>query len=490
MCSCQKGYEWNYGKLQCSNLTYIEGNYQENGDIEYSSRLLALTCDATKGFVYFSNTYIVSGNPEACINCRNILYGSASTISSTDCSCRSNFNFRATSKTCYCDSLYDPSTQTCNACETLGTDSTTFTGCYQCNLPYLTWGYHGCVNCKKLANNGGSTECCNSAAGYKFSSLVGRCTCKSGWGIDSSGKCASCGTNTDCSGKKKTYFYDNYEAKYYTLVPNYDPAVGTTGGCSPGYIYKKNLVTNQILGCACSKTDLYYLSGSTCKICSSPPASITQANCEACSTASGFWPGPYECVFCKGDANAVVAGTATVSGCDCKPNYYWNLNTAKCECDFANGFIGTASACIDCSAVPNTASDMVQGACSCKIGYKWNSNTNTCDCDTTSPNVFSSNSQCVSCAIINIPGSTGKVGADGKSCECTKGYYWNPGKADCVCDASQNYFVDTDGYCKECYNVPMSIGLGFSSSCICKKGLQWDTTAKKCICPSGFVQMK
>ena len=155
-------------------------------------------------------------------------------------------------------------------------------------------------------------------------------------------------------------------------------------------------------------------------------------------------------------------GTASVSGCDCKANYYWNLNTAKCECDFALGFIGTASACIDCSKIANTGIDMVEGACSCNSGYKWNSNTNTCDCDTTSPAVFSSNSQCVSCAIINMPGSTGRVGADGISCECSKGYYWNPGKADCVCDSSQNYFVDTDGYCKECHNVPMSIGLGFS----------------------------
>jgi len=59
---------------------------------------------------------------------------------------------------------------------------------------------------------------------------------------------------------------------------------------------------------------------------------------------------------------------------------------------------------------------MVEGACPCKIGYKWNSNTNACDCDTTSPAVFSSNSQCVSCAVINIPGSTGKIGADGISC--------------------------------------------------------------------------
>jgi hypothetical protein len=89
-----------------------------------------------------------------------------------------------------------------------------------------------------------------------------------------------------------------------------------------------------------------------------------------------------------------------------------------------------------------------------------------------------------------MPGSTGKIGADGKSCECSKGYYWNPGKADCICDSSQNYFVDTDGYCKECHNVPMSIGLGFSYSCLCKKGLQWDSIGKKCVCPTGFVLMK
>ncbi len=148
--------------------------------------------------------------------------------------------------------MLDPQTQKCSTCDTLSTDSTTYAGCDKCSLPYLKWGYHGCINCKKLANNGGDTSCCNSATGYTFSSILGRCICQGGWGIDSSGKCASCGSNTDCSGKKKTYVYDNYEVKYYTFVPNYDPNVGTSGGCSPGFAYKKNLVTNQILGCACS----------------------------------------------------------------------------------------------------------------------------------------------------------------------------------------------------------------------------------------------
>lgn len=114
-----------------------------------------MTCDATLGFVYFSNSYIATGNPEACINCRNILYGSGATVSTTDCSCRSNFDFRSNSKTCFCNSLLDPITQQCLACEDLGTDATTYDGCYNCDLPYLIWGYHGCVNCKKLANNGG-----------------------------------------------------------------------------------------------------------------------------------------------------------------------------------------------------------------------------------------------------------------------------------------------------------------------------------------------
>lgn len=328
----------------------------------------------------------------------------------------------------------------------LGTDSTTYNGCTSCNLPYMKRGYHGCINCKKLANNGGDTSCCNAATGYTLSSYLGKCVCQNGWGIDSTGKCASCGTNTDCTGKKKTYFNNGYEAIHHTLVPNYDPTVGTAGGCKAGYIYKKNLVTNQILGCACSKAALYYLSGSTCTTCSSPPGSASKANCEDCSAASGFWAGPYECVYCKGDANSL--GTATISGCDCKPKYYWNINTAKCECDFALGFIGAASACVDCSTLANTGTDMVEGACSCKSGYKWNPTTNTCNCDTQSPAVFSSDSQCVSCAIANMPGSSGLVGADGKSCLCSKGYYWNPGKGDCICDANQNYFVDTDGFCK------------------------------------------
>lgn len=146
-------------------------------------------------------------------------------------------------------------------------------------MPYLKWTYHGCINCKKLANNGGDTSCCNADTGYTMNSYLGKCICKSGWGIDSSGKCASCGSNTDCSGKKKTYFYDGYQAIYYTLVPNYDPTVGSAGGCKTGYAYKKNLATNQILGCACSGAALYYLSGSTCTSCTSPPASVTQSKC-------------------------------------------------------------------------------------------------------------------------------------------------------------------------------------------------------------------
>ena len=62
--------------------------------------------------------------------------------------------------------MYDPPTQKCLACETLGTDSATYTGCDICDLPYLMRGYDGCINCKKLANNGGETSCCNSATGY------------------------------------------------------------------------------------------------------------------------------------------------------------------------------------------------------------------------------------------------------------------------------------------------------------------------------------
>lgn len=209
------------------------------------------------------------------------------------------------------------------------------------------------------------------------------------------------------------------------------------------------------------------------------------ADCQSCANSARFYKGSVECIYCPGVAYTVAAGTATIDGCDCLPNYYWNDLTDKCECDFAYGFIGGAiSPCIDCSSIANTDNRPLSGACSCKDGYKWNSQTNTCDCDTSNGLAFSSGGTCVSCALMK---GGMKVATDGQSCTCVYGYVWSPTDKICVCDYNKNFAVNSKGLCADCKDIAYSNGLANSLGCVCTNGFSWDSAKGMCYCPTNSV---
>jgi hypothetical protein len=329
---------------------------------------------------------------------------------------------------CYCSyaSFINVISGECSPCSSL--PSATYSTCTSCKSPSFVSGNFGCISCSTLANNGGSTSCC--ATGFTFSSVLAICKCDSskGYSINANGVCSKCATtDSNCIHCLNNYVYNGHYCLHGSLLSNYDYT--TAYSCKQGFAFKKDPYTNKVLSCVCSFNSAYYLSGAQCTACAATlPGSVSLANCQNCATSAGFFKGFSECIYCPAAANAV--GTATINGCDCQPNYFWNTNTAACECDFTLGFIGGAiSSCISCAAIANTAITVSPLGCSCLRGYVLNSATNTCNCDTTSSSVFVKTGICIDCSALQ--GATGAVGTDGVSCVCISSYYWNPGKNSC-----------------------------------------------------------
>jgi hypothetical protein len=264
-------------------------------------------------------------------------------------------------------------------------------------------------------------------------------------------------------------------------IANYDYT--TTYACKTGYTWKQNPFFAIKISCACSFAAQYYQNGPNCIACaSSLPSGISLASCVACDPTANFYKGSVQCIYCPGVFLAL--GTATVNGCDCPNNYFWNADTDQCECDFVLGFIGGATAnCIDCSTIANTGQKALQNACSCLPGYKWDSVSNTCICDISTNSIYFSGGACVDCAV--MPGASGNVGSDSASCECIAGYYWNPGHQACLCDFTQNYVV-INGFCTGCISVAQSTGLANAFGCICSNGFVYSSSGE-CLCPAGSV---
>jgi hypothetical protein len=306
--------------------------------------------------------------------------------------------------------------------------------------------------------NGASGGGC--ATGYVIGFPYVGCLCdyNSNYSVNANGVCTKCVTGDwPCINCYYPYVLDGSVCVHGSLLPNYDYSKAAT--CKTGTTFKQNPYDARIISCACSYAAQYYQDSlGNCVACSaSLPSGVALADCQSCSNTAGFYKGSVECIYCLGVAYTVAAGTATVDGCDCLPNYFWNDLTDKCECDFVNSFIGGAiSPCIDCSSIANTHILPLSGSCSCKDGYIWNALTNNCDCDTSNGLAFSSNGACVSCALI-----TGgfKTGTDGQSCICVFGYLWNPTTKKCVCDFNNNYAVNNKGLCTDCMSHPLSNGL-------------------------------
>ena len=358
--------------------------------------------------------------------------------------------------------------------------------CSSCYFPFAYSNNYGCVYCPTLANNGGSTSCC--ATGYTFNQGLGICVCNNynRYSVGANGICTKCASaDNNCISCSKSYVYNGFYCLHGSLIPQYD--FSTTFACNAGYAFKKDIASGMIISCVCSTAAGYYLNGATCNACATTlPSGVTLANCKACAASSGFYNGTTECIYCSGVANSL--GTATINGCDCKPNYYWNMNTGKCECDFTLGFIGgSINSCIDCSLIAKTAQTINATSCSCVRGYVWDAASSTCICDVKSSSVFLAAGSCIDCS--NIPGATGKLGVDSASCVCFSSYFWNYGTNQCACDSSQNFVMLSNGLCTDCMNVPLSTGLGTAQGCACINGYSWSSSLMACVCPSGSVIM-
>lgn len=334
--------------------------------------------------------------------------------------------------------------------------------------------------------NGNANGNCNT--GYVIAFPYSGCVCdyNSNYAIDATGTCTKCSSSDyPCYYCYYPYTFDGSQCVYGSLIPNYD--FSSVAACKTGTTIKKNPFDARTVSCACSYAAHYYQdSQGVCVACSNTlPSGVALADCQSCSNTAGFYKGSVECIYCPGVAYTVAAGTATIDGCDCLPNYFWNALTDKCECDFALGFIGGAiSPCISCANIANTDIYPLSGACSCKAGYKWNAQTNNCDCDTSHGLAFSSGGTCVSCGLMS---GAIKVGTDGQSCTCVYGYIWNPTSKTCQCDYNKNFAINSNGLCADCKDMAYSNGLANSAGCTCINGFLWDSNQKMCACPAGSV---
>lgn len=172
-----------------------------------------------------------------------------------------------------------------------------------------------------------------------------------------------------------------------------------------------------------------------------------------------FFKNTVECINC-GNVTNNLDGTGDANGCKCKANYFWNLNTATCDCDYASGWIKDANQCFDCKTVLGTEPFVYfpYNICSCKPGLVWDSTSKTCNCSTSDSNSFAINSVCVNCLAI-IAGLRKTSGQN--QCDCLRGYAWNSTSLNCSCDPNQN-FVIFNSSCRSCQNFNNSNGLANS----------------------------
>lgn len=377
----------------------------------------------------------------------------------------------------------DPYTSTCIPCATTGS---LITACNKCSFPF-TISIFGCVYSLNLTNGGSVNTSTACATGFTFSFYSSACVCSysNSYSVYVNGICTKCSSNdTNCKYCQKTYVYDGFQCKHGSLIPNYNI---TTFACNTGTVFKFHFFTSAIIACACSSAAKYYQNGANCISCSaSLPSGVALADCQSCSTSAGFYLGSVECIYCPGVAHS--KGTATINGCDCVANYFWNMTSGQCECDFVMGYIPALnSTCIACNNIYNTDYLILPNACTCLKGYKWNPNTYNCDCDTSYNLSFLLGGACIDCS--TMIGSSGSVGSDGVSCRCISSFYWNPGVGKCMCDSNQNFAAFSNGFCTDCMLATYSNGLGNSFGCVCTNGLSWNSTTSKCLCPVGSVMI-
>jgi hypothetical protein len=284
----------------------------------------ATTCNSANGYILYQQLTYTNSNPAICLNCRLIPYGMGAAGSSS-CTCQAGFAYLTDWTCCYCyqSSYIDPVSGGCLSCTSLGS---LMNQCYDCVSPYFYTSLTGCIYTPNLANGAKNGGC---ATGFTFDWYNSACTCQSGgYYVNSNGACVACAsTDTNCRRCINNYYNDGHQCVIGSLIANYDYT--TTFACKTGYAVKINLYNNQVISCACSNAAGYYQNGGNCIACSSSlPSGVTLANCQTCSNSAKFYKGSVECIYCPGVYLAI--GTASINGCDCPPNYFWNVNTDQC----------------------------------------------------------------------------------------------------------------------------------------------------------------
>ena len=334
----------------------------------------------------------------------------------------------------------------------------------------------GKVNCLTIRNAAVVSSACVCTTGYTLSWHTSRCECARGFFRDAAGNCVICPSSelTMCSSTqcRLKYINDKFECVLGSLVG----ILPATGACDPTLTIKRNVYSERIIGCGCSLAAGNFLNGATCTNCANVAnlgAGITVSECSACSS-NKLAKTTVECVYCANVANN-LDGTSTINGCNCKVGFFWNLNTASCECDYAEGLILSNGACFDCKVVANTqaAVDFPFTSCLCQPGFIWNSVSRTCNCDVASGHSFLSGTTCISCLAIN--GGNGKVSGS-NTCQCLKGFAWNAATSQCSCDSQQNHVL-INGLCTSCWIVSNSNGIASSTGCVCNSGFTWNNVA-------------
>jgi len=414
-------------------------------------------------------------------------------MNSATCVCQGTYTWQSSSLACAC-AFYAGKAQyingtVCTVCALIS-NTTTQGYCSACSGGPFASSMYGCMNCTSIPYGVGVMNVswgitCQCQTGYYFIYALGACVCdiSQQYAVSATG-CSACSTITNltisqqCKGCAGLYYYNSIYCQLSANAPNYNK---TSGTCNTGYTKQTNMFT-QVNECICSLASGYFLNGSSCSLCTkiSTTTGLTVAGCQNCSQTEGYFQAGVACTYCPGIA--FTTGVVTINGCGCISNYFWNVITSSCQCDWVIGYFSNGGSCLNCSNIANTILPANATSCGCIPGYLWNASTLLCDCNTNGGSFISTISGCINCQIKR--GSNGQT--NGSSCICIAGFVWDPVQLICTCDYNQNFY-QINGVCWDCSLLPNANSFASASGCLCANGFTWISSINACSCPPGYI---
>ena len=385
--------------------------------------------------VYYAGCYVCASSSNTVI-CKP---GCAACISAKLCKkCEAGFYLKT--GTCYPCSAIAVENGTCTACSSTGTCTAVScnegykangTKCEKITCPtgeYLSGST--CKACSTISISNGVCTACSSTGtctavlcneGYRATGFkCERITCPAGQYVNGN-SCAACpsgtysegGTATSCtpcaSGTWSPARASNCRACPSIIVSNGTcTACSLTGictavSCNEGY--KANGAKCERITCSTGE----YLSGSTCKACST--ISVSNGVCTACSS------------------------TGTCTAVSCNEGYKANGNVCESVLCSAGEYL-SGSTCISCSTIPvenGTCKACTSGAScdavDCNIGYKTVGTT---------------------CVKIECPLNCAACDSWGFCYQCENGYTLSDDRLSCLPACSENCKTCSNGVCTDC----------------------------------------